>query len=115
MVNYEGVNTLEHRVTIEQFPVEEWERILRVDLPGLFLVSRAAARPMVEQGYGRIINIASVVGLVSLRLQSPFVAAKAGVVNLTKSMALELGPRGVLVNCIAPGSILTDGTRQLFY
>ena len=50
-----------------------------------------------------------------LRLQSPFVAAKAGVVNLTKSMALELGPRGVLVNCIAPGSILTDGTRQLFY
>jgi NAD(P)-dependent dehydrogenase (short-subunit alcohol dehydrogenase family) len=115
LVNNAGVNTMAHRVTIEQFPVEEWERILRVDLTGLFLVSRAAARPMLEQGYGRIINIASVAGLVPLRLQSPFVAAKAGVVNLTRSMALELGPRSVLVNCIAPGSILTDGTRALFY
>jgi 3-oxoacyl-[acyl-carrier protein] reductase len=115
LVNNAGVNTLAHRVTIEEFPLEEWERILRVDLTGLFLVSRAAAKPMVERGYGRIINIASVAGLVPLRLQSPFVAAKAGVVNLTKSMALELGPRGVLVNAIAPGSILTEGTRQLFY
>ncbi|MCY3022788.1 MAG: SDR family oxidoreductase, partial [Planctomycetota bacterium] len=64
---------------------------------------------------GRIINIASVLGLVPARLQCAFVAAKAGVVNLTKAMALELGGRGVLVNAIAPGSILTDGTRQLFY
>jgi 3-oxoacyl-[acyl-carrier protein] reductase len=113
LVNNAGVNTLAHRVTIEEFPTDEWERILRVDLTGLFLVSRAASKAMANGG--RIINIASVAGLVPLRLQSPFVAAKAGVVNLTKSMALELGPRGVLVNCIAPGSILTDGTRQLFY
>jgi 3-oxoacyl-[acyl-carrier protein] reductase len=115
MVNNAGVNTLHHRVPIDQFPLEEWERILRVDLTGLFLVSRAAARPMIEQRSGRIINIASVAGLVPLRLQSPFVAAKAGVINLTRSMALELGPQGLLVNAIAPGSILTDGTRQLFY
>ncbi len=70
---------------------------------------------MRDQGSGRIINIASVVGLVPLRLQCAFVAAKAGVVNLTKAMALELGPHGILVNGIAPGSTLTDGTRQLFY
>src|ERR1041384_7686490 len=70
---------------------------------------------MIRQGSGRIINIASIAGLVPLRLQSAFVAAKAGVVNLTKSMALELGPRGILVNGIAPGSILTEGTKQLFY
>lgn len=115
LINNAGVNTLAHRVTINQFPLEEWERILSVDLTGLFLMSRAASAHMVRQGGGRIINIASVAGLVPLRLQSPFVAAKAGVVNLTKSMAIELGGQGVLVNCIAPGSILTEGTRRLFY
>jgi len=115
LVNNAGVNTLEHRVPIDQFPRHEWDRLLNVDLNGVFLVSRAAARVMVAQGAGRIINIASVVGLVPLRLQSPFVAAKGGVVNLTRSMALELGPRGVLVNGIAPGSTLTEGTKRLFY
>jgi NAD(P)-dependent dehydrogenase (short-subunit alcohol dehydrogenase family) len=114
LVNNAGVNTLAHRVTIDQFPTDEWERILRVDLTGLFQVSRAAAKPMLAQRSGRIINIASVLGLVPARLQCPFVAAKAGVVNLTKAMALELGAQGVLVNCVAPGSILTAGTRQLF-
>ncbi len=115
LVNNAGINTLAHRVNVDQFPLEEWDRILKVDLTGLFLMSQAAARPMLRQKSGRIINIASVAGLVPLRLQSAFVAAKAGVINLTKSMALELGPHGVLVNGIAPGSILTDGTRQLFY
>lgn len=115
LVNNAGVNTMAHRVTIEQFPTDEWDRIVAVDLRGLFLVSKAAGRVMVEQNRGRIINIASIAGLVPLRLQCAFVAAKAGVVNLTKAMALELGPRGVLVNAIAPGSILTEGTRQLFY
>ena len=115
LVNNAGVNTLAHRVTVEQFPPEEWDRIVNVDLRGLFLVSRAGARVMLPRGSGRIVNIASVAGLVPLRLQCPFVAAKAGVVNLTRAMALELGPRGILVNAIAQGSILTDGTRQLFY
>jgi NAD(P)-dependent dehydrogenase (short-subunit alcohol dehydrogenase family) len=115
LVNNAGVNTAAHRVNIDQFPTEEWRRIMKVDLDGLFFVSRAAARRMVAQKSGRIINIASVLGLVPARLQSPFVAAKAGVVNLTRAMALELGGQGVLVNCVAPGSILTEGTRQLFY
>ena len=115
LVNNAGVNTLAHRVNIDQFPTAEWDRILNVDLRGLFLVSRAVARQMIAQKAGRIINISSVLGLVPARLQSPFVAAKAGVVNLTRSMALELGGQGVLVNCIAPGSIMTEGTKQLFY
>ncbi|HLJ53850.1 MAG TPA: glucose 1-dehydrogenase [Chthonomonadaceae bacterium] len=115
LVNNAGVNTMAHRVNVDRFPLHEWERILRVDLTGAFLMSQAACEPMLRQQSGRIINIASVAGLVPLRLQSAFVAAKAGLVNLTKAMALELGPQGVLVNGIAPGSIMTDGTRQLFY
>jgi 3-oxoacyl-[acyl-carrier protein] reductase len=60
-------------------------------------------------------RIASVLGLVPARLQSLFAATKAGVINLTHAMALELGSQGALVNCVAPGSILTEGTGQLFY
>jgi 3-oxoacyl-[acyl-carrier protein] reductase len=115
LVNNAGINTLEHRVSIDQFPLDEWNRILQVDLTGLFLVSKSASAIMLRQGSGRIINIASVAGVVPLRLQSAFVAAKAGVVNLTKSMAIELGGQGILVNCVAPGSTLTEGTRKLFY
>jgi NAD(P)-dependent dehydrogenase (short-subunit alcohol dehydrogenase family) len=115
LVNNAGVNTLAHRVTIDQFPREEWDRILAVDLTGVYEMSKAAAAVMRQQKTGRIINIASIAGLVPLRLQCPFVAAKAGVVNLTKAMALELAPHGILVNGIAPGSTLTEGTRKLFY
>ncbi len=116
LINNAGTNTLHHRVTIDEFPRSEWDRLLAVDLTGVYSMSRAAARAMLRQhSGGRIVNIASVVGLVPLRLQCAFAAAKAGVVNLTKAMAIELGGRGILVNCVAPGSILTEGTRELFY
>jgi NAD(P)-dependent dehydrogenase (short-subunit alcohol dehydrogenase family) len=115
LVNNAGVNTLAHRVPIDQFPQEEWDRIVGVDLTGLYIVSKAVIPAMRQQGSGRIINIASVAGLIPLRLQSAFVAAKAAVVNLTKSMAIELGSAGILVNAVAPGSILTEGTKKLFY
>lgn len=115
LVNNAGINTSKHRVTIDEFPRAEWDRLLAVDLTGLFEVSQAAARVMRVQKSGRIINIASIVGLVPLRLQCAFAAAKAGVVNLTKAMALELAPFGILVNGVAPGSILTEVTKKLFY
>jgi NAD(P)-dependent dehydrogenase (short-subunit alcohol dehydrogenase family) len=115
LVNNAGINTWKHRVTIDEFPRDEWDRILAVDLTGLYEVSQAAARIMRKQKSGRIINIASIVGLVPLRLQCAFAAAKAGVIHLTKTMALELGTHGILVNCVAPGSILTEGTKQLLY
>jgi len=115
VVNNAGINSIVHRVPIDEYPRSEWDRILAVDLTGLYEVSKAAARVMRARGGGRIINIASIAGLVPLRLQSAFVAAKAGVINLTRAMALELGPQGILVNGIAPGSTLTEGTRRLFY
>jgi len=114
LVNNAGVNTSRHRVTLEQFPKEEWDWIIRTDLTGCYQVTHAAAPALFARGGGRIINIASVFGLVPARLQCAFVAAKAGVVNLTKAMALEFAERGVLVNAIAPGSIPLEGGKQLF-
>jgi NAD(P)-dependent dehydrogenase (short-subunit alcohol dehydrogenase family) len=115
LINNAGVNTLAHRVDIDAFPESEWHRITGVDLDGVFQVSRHVVPHMRAGGGGRIVNIASVVGLVPLRLQSAFAAAKAGVINLTKAMALELGAANIRVNGIAPGSVLTEVTRQLFY
>jgi NAD(P)-dependent dehydrogenase (short-subunit alcohol dehydrogenase family) len=115
LVNNAGVNTMAHREPIDRFPLDEWRRIVSIDMEGLYLVSHHVLPTMLARGAGRIINIASIGGLVPLRLQCAFVAAKAGVVNLTKAMALECAPRGVLVNAITPGSTLTEGTRQLFY
>jgi NAD(P)-dependent dehydrogenase (short-subunit alcohol dehydrogenase family) len=115
LVNNAGVNTAKHRVNIDQFPLEEWERIVKIDLTGTFLVSRAATRIMIKQKDGRIINIASVLGVIPARLQCAFTSAKAGIVHLTRTMAIELGEHGILVNCVAPGSTLTEGTKQLFY
>jgi len=116
LVNNAGVNTLAHRVTIDEFPPEEWDRITGIDLDGLYIMSRAALAPMLAAGKGgRIVNIASVVGLAAMRLQSPFVAAKAGIIHLTRSMAIELGSKGILTNAIAPGSVMTALTAKLFY
>ncbi|OGG47151.1 MAG: short-chain dehydrogenase [Candidatus Handelsmanbacteria bacterium RIFCSPLOWO2_12_FULL_64_10] len=115
LVNNAGINTTGGRVPIHEYPVEDWNRILRVDLTGVFAASRAVIPLMLKSGGGRIVNISSIAGLVPLRLQSAFIAAKAGVANLTRSMALELGPQGILVNAVAPGSTLTRGTEALFY
>lgn len=115
LVNNAGVNTMAHRVCIDEFPREEWDRIIAVDLTAAYEMSRAAAQIMRRQKRGRILNISSIAGVVPLRLQCAFTAAKAGLNNLTRAMAIELGRDGILVNAIAPGSIVTDGTKKLFY
>lgn len=115
LVNNAGINTRSDRVPIHQYSPEDWRRLIDVDLNGVFHASQAAIPAILESGGGRIVNISSIAGLVPLRLQSAYVAAKAGVANLTRSMALELGPLGILVNGVAPGSTLTRGTEALFY
>jgi 3-oxoacyl-[acyl-carrier protein] reductase len=115
LVNNAGVNTMRGRSPIHEYSLEDWNHILEVDLTGVFVTSRVVVPAMLKTPRGRIVNISSIAGLVPLRLQSAFVAAKAGVANLTRSMALELGPQGILVNAVAPGSTLTRGTKALFY
>lgn len=106
LVNNAGVNSdVEHRVTFEQFSPDEWDRIISIDLKGVFLVSRSAARLMIPKKSGSIINISSVLGVVPARLQCAFTAAKAGVVNLTRTMAIEMGPNDIVINCVAPGTM----------
>ena len=115
LVNNAGVNT-SNRVPTDEVSIEDWNRIVNVDLTGTFRVSRAvAARAMIPQRGGRVINIASVGGIVPFRLQSAYIAAKTGLVGFSRAMALEWGRHGVLVNAIAPGSTVTQATRGLFY
>lgn len=116
LVNNAGINVgKEGRVPIHEFSEDDWHRTINVDLNGVFYCSKAVAKHMVEQKSGKIINISSIAGIVPLRLQIAFTAAKAGVVNMTRAMALELAPHNVYANCIAPGSTLVEGTRELFY
>jgi NAD(P)-dependent dehydrogenase (short-subunit alcohol dehydrogenase family) len=115
LVNNAGVNTGPDRHPVHEYDETEWHRIIRIDLDGVFYVSRAVSAGMVKRCRGSIINIGSVVGMVPFRLQAAYAAAKAGVLHFTRSHALEVGSYGVRVNGIAPGSILTDATRGLFY
>lgn len=113
LVNNAGINIgMKERGPIHVFPDEAWHKILQVDLDGVYYCSKAALKYMTQANYGKIINISSIVGAVPLRNQSAFAAAKAGVIQLTKAMAVELAPYGVNVNVILPGSINVPGMRE---
>lgn len=92
---------------------EEWDDVININLKGVFLMTKAVTRQMMKQRKGRIINIASIVGVSGNPGQANYVAAKAGVIGLTKTTAKELASRNITVNAIAPGFITTDMTDKL--
>lgn len=92
---------------------DDFDAVLNVNLRGVFIACRAAARPMMRQRFGRIVNIGSTSGLVGNAGQANYAAAKAGLLGLTKSFARELGGKGVTANVVAPGFIETDMTASL--
>ena len=92
---------------------DEWDDVLSINLKGVFLCTKAVTRQMMRQRAGKIVNLASVVGIVGNPGQANYVAAKAGVIGLTKTTAKELAARNILVNAVAPGFITTDMTDDL--
>ena len=97
-----------------EYDEADWDKVMDTNLKGAWLVAQEAARRMVEAGGGNIINIASILGLRVIGGVSAYCASKAGLIHLTKAMALELGPHGVRVNTLAPGYIETDLNRDFF-
>jgi len=116
LINNAGIGTPSNdRKNVFDFDIKVWKKIISVDLDGVFYCTKEASAFMKEQCSGKIINISSIVGLVPLRLQCAYAAAKAGVINFSKAVALELAPFNINVNCIAPGTIATGETKKLFY
>lgn len=92
---------------------DQWDAVININLKGTFLFMRAAARPIMKSAHGRIVNIASVSGLMGNPAQANYSASKAGVIGLTRTVAKELAGRSVTVNAVAPGFIATDMTAKL--
>jgi 3-oxoacyl-[acyl-carrier protein] reductase len=92
---------------------EDWDRVMDINLKGAFHCTQAVAKTMMKQRSGRIINMASVVGVMGNAGQANYVASKAGLIGLTKTAARELAPRGITVNAVAPGFIETSMTAEL--
>jgi 3-hydroxybutyrate dehydrogenase len=104
LVNNAGI---QHVAAVEEFPVEQWDRILAVNLSSAFHAIRASLPRMKRKGWGRIVNIASAHGLVASPFKSAYIAAKHGLVGLTKTVALETAGKGITCNAICPGYVLT--------
>jgi len=92
---------------------KEWDMVIDINLKGTFLCSQAASKAMMKKRFGRIVNIASVSGILGTAGQANYASSKAGVIALTKSFAREMGKRNITVNAIAPGFIITEMTEQL--
>lgn len=110
LVNNAGITRDTLLVRMEE---KDWDAVLNVNLKGTFNFTKAVARPMMKARFGRIVNIASVIGLIGNAGQANYAASKAGVIALTKSVAKELASRGITANAVAPGFIQTAMTDKL--
>ena len=110
LVNNAGIT---RDTLIPRMKDEQWDAVININLRGTFLFTRAATRPMMKARYGRIINIASVSGLMGNPGQANYSASKAGVIGLTRTVARELASRKITVNAVAPGFIDTEMTAAL--
>jgi NAD(P)-dependent dehydrogenase (short-subunit alcohol dehydrogenase family) len=110
LVNNAGVNV---RGPAEELSEADWDAVLATNLKAPFLLARAVGPAMCRRGWGRIINLGSILGVVALPGRAPYASSKAGVINLTRVLALEWATRGVTVNAICPGPFATDMNRQL--
>jgi NAD(P)-dependent dehydrogenase (short-subunit alcohol dehydrogenase family) len=110
LVNNAGMNL---RKPLIEFSLEEWRRVLDTNLTSVFLMCRAIVPLMKGNGYGRVINLASIMARISLPGRSVYSASKAAMIGLTRALALELAPEGITVNAISPGPIATEMNRVL--
>ncbi len=113
LVNNAGRSGMAKFSSFMEMSEDLWDEVLDANLKGAFLASQAAARHMIERGAGRIIHVSSVMGLIGEEFAAAYCAAKAGVIGLTKVMALELARHGITVNCIAPGFIQTETVQPI--
>lgn len=111
LVNNAGING--PVADVVSYPVEAWNRVLAIDLTGVFFCCRAIVPLMIDRGYGRIVNVASIAGKEGNPRISAYAAAKAGVIGFTKSLARELAETGVLANCVAPVITETDLFKEM--
>ena len=111
LVNNAGIN---RNHTSQDFTVADWDAIRKVNYDAVFLMSQLAAKVMMEQHYGRIINMASLLSIIGGRMSLGYAAAKGGVVQMSKAMSNDWAPFGITVNCIAPGYMNTDMNREYF-
>ncbi|MCP5152865.1 MAG: SDR family oxidoreductase [Ectothiorhodospiraceae bacterium] len=111
LVNNAGING--PTVPLWEYPLEAWDRVMAIDLTGVFLCTRAVVPHMITRGSGRVVNIASIAGKEGIANATPYSAAKAAVIAMTKALGRELATTGVLVNCLTPAMAETDLLREM--